>query len=402
MTRDFSKITIRGIRDPMPANTILGRVGTDGAPHPIDLTKLSTKSYVAQTTIGPGTAAGGDLGGTYPNPIVVALQTNPVKSGTLGSGNDGQVLTWVNADNEWEAKALPIASTTVFGIAKVDGVTITAPGGILTAAASGGITIGSGAPSALAAAGSIYSRSDIPAIYSSQPVTINPAQVQHGIQDNRSAVNLKGVTFGSNVTAGNLLVAVLYDGGDGGTPFAAASGWTLQTSASQGANSFIAVYTRTAASGDLTTPPNCITSNPATGSVWMFLELGPGITYAGNLDTSNGAGQASGSTTTAASITTSQINDLVYIFLGQTPDPIGGVPVASGYTLVNDGAYFSDSAWFGSQSPASAGAVTSTITWSGAYTTACYMQLAFKGSSTAAWDLLSSAINPMIAASLRF
>lgn len=36
---------------------------------------------------------------------VVAIQGNPVKREILGSGQDNYVLTWVNANNEWEAKA---------------------------------------------------------------------------------------------------------------------------------------------------------------------------------------------------------------------------------------------------------------------------------------------------------
>jgi hypothetical protein len=34
---------------------------------------------------------------------VVALQGNPVKREILGAGQDGYVLTWDNADNEWKA-----------------------------------------------------------------------------------------------------------------------------------------------------------------------------------------------------------------------------------------------------------------------------------------------------------
>lgn len=38
------------------------------------------------------------------NGTVVAIQGNAVQSGTLGSNNDGYVLTWENADNQWETK----------------------------------------------------------------------------------------------------------------------------------------------------------------------------------------------------------------------------------------------------------------------------------------------------------
>jgi hypothetical protein len=42
---------------------------------------------------------------------VVALQGNPVKREILGAGQDGYVLTWDNADNEWKAVQAAPSST---------------------------------------------------------------------------------------------------------------------------------------------------------------------------------------------------------------------------------------------------------------------------------------------------
>jgi hypothetical protein len=63
----------------------------------------------SSTPTGP---AGGDLGGTYPNPTVTDIQGNPVKAVTLGASQDGYVLTWVFADGKLEF--LPSPSGTLY------------------------------------------------------------------------------------------------------------------------------------------------------------------------------------------------------------------------------------------------------------------------------------------------
>lgn len=48
--------------------------------------------------------AGGDLSGTNIFQTVIRIQGNPVQPLSLGSNQDGYVLTWINNNNEWEAK----------------------------------------------------------------------------------------------------------------------------------------------------------------------------------------------------------------------------------------------------------------------------------------------------------
>jgi hypothetical protein len=66
--------------------------------------QLEMQAIPTQPASGP---AGGDLTGDYPDPTVDALESNPLNLGTLGAGQDGFVLTWVNGDNALEMQAIP-------------------------------------------------------------------------------------------------------------------------------------------------------------------------------------------------------------------------------------------------------------------------------------------------------
>jgi hypothetical protein len=63
------------------------------------------------SSLPPNGSAGGDLGGSYPNPGVVKLQGVSVSN---TSPTDGYILTYVGSSSEWQPKPLSVGST-VYG-----------------------------------------------------------------------------------------------------------------------------------------------------------------------------------------------------------------------------------------------------------------------------------------------
>jgi hypothetical protein len=81
-----------------------GAVGGTTATSTISLTANASITGVLPTANQASQTMGGDVSGTTASATVTKLQGNAVKSGALGATQDGYVLTWVNANSDWEAK----------------------------------------------------------------------------------------------------------------------------------------------------------------------------------------------------------------------------------------------------------------------------------------------------------
>jgi hypothetical protein len=76
--------------------------GYQGLLQNIQISTTQQISSSANAAVVPTSIAGGDLGNSYPNPSVIALQGNPIQAGMLTALQDGYVLTW-DADGYWTA-----------------------------------------------------------------------------------------------------------------------------------------------------------------------------------------------------------------------------------------------------------------------------------------------------------
>lgn len=258
------------------------------------------------------------------------------------------------------------------------------------AAGGSSLLTGAGVPTTLEPAGTLYSQTDADAVWSSQPTPSNPTIVQSLAQDNHASppYSGKGVTFGTAVTAGNLLIAVLSD--TGGTAPAADTGWALENQFANSTNVFIAIYTRTAAGGDGVTPPQIVTFVNSSTSCFAAWEI-DGATWT-SLDGAvvGGTVASPGGTTVMSSFTPSISTDLVLTVAVQAKIFGAQNTVGTPFTLDSDGAFFEVQEWLGHDvSPPSGTPIAATITWDSGVSFGLYVVFGLKGAGLVAnWELV--------------
>lgn len=115
------KINLRGIRSPIPAGYLLGRKSPGSGP--VEL--LSPQDIAASPHL-KRLISGGNT--SFANPTATASDT----------AVNGTATTAMRSD---AAPAIQKASSSVFGIVKVDGTTITSTGGVISAVQSGSATM---------------------------------------------------------------------------------------------------------------------------------------------------------------------------------------------------------------------------------------------------------------------
>lgn len=219
----------------------------------------------------------------------------------------------------WNALPVPTTDGWVLTFDLASGLPAWKVGG---GGSGGGVIIGAGLPTALEAAGTLYSRSDAAEVYSSQPTSgASFAVVQSGYQNN--SFTAAGVTMTSNPTLGNLMLCMFAN--TLGSSTVNTADWTILDQYTNG--SFHAfIVGRYAQSGDVAAWP-LVTTSSAESVIVQGLEVS-GATGVFSADFNPTVVH---STTPPVSITTT-VNNALLVLVSSHGSGFGAYTPPAGWT----------------------------------------------------------------------
>lgn len=144
-------------------------------------------------------AAGGDLSGTLPAATVTAIRGNAVKVGVPSNGN---VLTWVTANTDWEPAAPVGAVASVAGSGGTTGLTLTGgPTGAVTLTLGGTLAVADGGTGATTTNGGFNALSPMTTLGDVEYEDATPKAVRLGGNTTTAGMFLHSVGTGSAANA---------------------------------------------------------------------------------------------------------------------------------------------------------------------------------------------------------
>ena len=352
--------TIRGIRDSIPSGYVLGRTDTgDGATHLISMKELAQQTGTSKGggissvslsldtglyTVGG--SPGSDLVGTLDNQAANKVFAGPATGSAakpafrslvaadlpLATGSafgavkpDGTSITITGGVISAAGNTLPTASTTVLGGVKVDGTSITINTGVIGAAY---VILGTGVPTALKPAGTLYSRTDAAGLYVSTPTVSGGKTVVQTAYDIHGNSTPGNITLPGAPTVGHLIFVFVHWGeAYMAAPTINTSAWTQFITVTSGSNEpCFAVY-RYVQTGDTAVLPAICTAGTAYWGATAFEISGVSGTFATDVEASSGT-FGNVSSITAPSITTASTGTLALLaggqYNGNTNPTLGG------------------------------------------------------------------------------
>ena len=419
--------TIRGIRDSIPSGYVLGRTDTgDGATHLISMKELAQQTGTSKGggissvslsldtglyTVGG--SPGSDLVGTLDNQAANKVFAGPATGSAakpafrslvaadlpLATGSafgavkpDGTSITITGGVISAAGYTLPTASTTVLGGVKVDGTSITINTGVIGAAY---VILGTGVPTALKPAGTLYSRTDAAGLYVSTSTVSGGKTVVQTAYDIHGNSTPGNITLPGAPTVGHLIIVFVHWGeANMAAPTINTSAWTQFITVTSGSNEpCFAVY-RYVQTGDTAVLPAICTAGTAYWGATAFEISGVSGTFATDVEASSGT-FGNVSSITAPSITTASTGTLALLaggqYNGNTNPTLGG----SGTWTTDQSAHNSTN--FGSVAcghqtvSASGTAVAGTVTFGASDAGTSVMQCILSGGSglvVAGWTLI--------------